>query len=157
MGRSMIGSPNWNGKGDQVDSFRPDSTRHRRQTDLRCHAITGPASSYGDADAKILTGAASMYLRMGDLTRSEETFQKLTQVAPTSSEPWYNLASCRPIAVKTSRPWRRLRKPWSSIRRRSEKPASVNLREHLYQDPGFAHLRQTPEFKAAFPAKLEIS
>jgi hypothetical protein len=32
-------------------------------------------------------------------------------------------------------------------------PKTVNLREHLFQDPNFAPLRQTPEFKAAFGEK----
>jgi hypothetical protein len=34
-----------------------------------------------------------------------------------------------------------------------QNPQMINLRQHLYEDPSFAPLRQTPEFKAAFPAK----
>jgi Tfp pilus assembly protein PilF len=78
----------------------------------------------------------------------------LTQVAPTSSEPWYNLALVQANRGENVQAVASLKKAMEfnpeEIR---QNPQAVNLREHLYQDPGFAHLRQTPEFKAAFPAK----
>jgi len=143
------------GKGDQVGQFFAQIQRaiDAKQTSAAMQLLD-QLLHMGTPDAKILTGAASMYLRMGDLTRSEETFQKLTQVAPTSSEPWYNLALVQANRGENVQAVASLKKAMEfnpeEIR---QNPQAVNLREHLYQDPGFAHLRQTPEFKAAFPAK----
>jgi tetratricopeptide (TPR) repeat protein len=43
-------------------------------------------------DPNTMMGVAAMYLRIGDMAKSEEAFQRLTQMAPDSSGPWYNLA-----------------------------------------------------------------
>jgi tetratricopeptide (TPR) repeat protein len=105
-------------------------------------------------DPNTMMGVAAMYLRIGDMAKSEEAFQRLTQMAPDSSGPWYNLALLQANRGETAQAVASLKKALAlnpgEIR---QNPKMPNLGEYLYQDPGFGRLRQTPEFKAAFPAK----
>jgi tetratricopeptide (TPR) repeat protein len=109
---------------------------------------------YPAADANTMVSVAVAYLRIGDLAKTEEAFQRLIQLAPGSSAPWYNLALVQASRGETVPALASIKKALAlnpaEIR---QDPKSPNLREHLYQDAGFEKLRQTPEFKAAFPDK----
>jgi tetratricopeptide (TPR) repeat protein len=105
-------------------------------------------------DPNIFVNVAAMYLRLGDLAKSEEAFQRLILVAPGSSQAWYNLALVQANRGKTGQAMASLKKSLElNISEIKQNPQMINLHERLFQDPGFAGLRQTPEFKAAFPAK----
>jgi thioredoxin-like negative regulator of GroEL len=109
---------------------------------------------YPAADPNTMMRVADLYLRIGDVAKSEEAIKRLVQMVPASSEPWYNLALVQASRGETAQAVASLKKALDlnpvEIR---QNPQTINLREHLYQDPSFAALRQTPEFKAAFPAK----
>jgi Flp pilus assembly protein TadD len=97
---------------------------------------------------------ADMYLRIGNFARSEEAIKRLAQMAPNSSEPWYNLAVVQAHRGETAEAVASLKKALElNPAEIKQNPQMVNLREHLYQDTSFIMLRQTPEFKAAFPSK----
>jgi tetratricopeptide (TPR) repeat protein len=109
---------------------------------------------YPGADPNTLMNVADLYLRIGDFAKSEEAIKRLTQMAPASSELWYNLAIVQAHRGETAQAVVSLRKALDlNPAEIKQNPHMINLREHLYQDPSFAPLRQTPEFKAAFPAK----
>jgi tetratricopeptide (TPR) repeat protein len=109
---------------------------------------------YPAVDPNTMMGVADMYLRVGNLPKSEEAITRLTQLAPDSSEPWYNLAVVQIHQGKTAQAVASLKKALDlNPAEMKQNPQMVNLREHLYEDPNFAGLRQTPEFKAALPAK----
>jgi tetratricopeptide (TPR) repeat protein len=105
-------------------------------------------------DANNMMQVAAMYLSIGNLPKCEEAFQRLTQMVPGSSGPWYNLALMQANRGETVQAVASLKKALDlnpgEVR---QNPKIPNLREHLYQDPGFGKLRQTPEFKAAFSSK----
>jgi tetratricopeptide (TPR) repeat protein len=109
---------------------------------------------YPQVDSSMMLAVGAMYLRIGDLAKGGEAFQRLTQMTPGSSEAWYNLAVVQANRGETAAAVASLKKAidlnTGEVRQNSK---LINLREHLYQDPGFAGLRQTPEFKAVFPAK----
>jgi tetratricopeptide (TPR) repeat protein len=103
-------------------------------------------------DANTLMEAADLYLRMGDLTKSEDTIRRLTKLAPQASGPWYNLAVVQANRGEITQAIASLQKalPLNAAEMQAN-PKMINFREHLFQDPSFAGLRQTPQFKAAFP------
>jgi tetratricopeptide (TPR) repeat protein len=109
---------------------------------------------YPPADADLMMTVAAMYLRIGDLAKTEEAFQRLTQLAPDSAGPWYNLALVQANRGEPAQAVAALKKAMAlNPAEIKQDPKTPNLREHLYEDPGFARFRQTPEFKAAFPDK----
>jgi len=105
-------------------------------------------------DPNTIMGVADMYLRIGDFAKSEEAIKRLTQMAPGLSEPWYNLAAVQAHRGENAGAVASLKKALelnpAEIKQNSQ---GINLREHLYKDPNFAVLTNTPEFKAAFRAK----
>jgi tetratricopeptide (TPR) repeat protein len=143
------------GKGNQISQYfaQIQSAIDAKQTNAAAQLLD-QLLHFPAVDANILMNAAAMYLRLGDLAKSEDTFQKLAEIVPNSSEPWYNLALVQANRGKTTQALASLKKALelnpAEIR---QNPKAPDLREHLYRDPGFAGLRQTPEFKAAFPAK----
>ena len=109
---------------------------------------------YPAVDPNTMMGVADMYLRIGDFAKSEEAIKRLTQMVPASSEPWYNLALVQAHRGETAQAVASLKQALDlNPGEIKQNPQVINLRQHLYQDPNFAPLRQTPEFKAAFPAK----
>jgi tetratricopeptide (TPR) repeat protein len=105
-------------------------------------------------DPNTLMNVANLYLRLGNLAKSEEAIKRLTQLVPTFSEPWYNLAIVQAHLGETAEAVASLKKVVElNAAELGRNPQMMNLREHLYQDANFAQLRQTPEFKAALPAK----
>jgi tetratricopeptide (TPR) repeat protein len=109
--------------------------------------------NYPMIDANSLMRVASMYLAIGDVVKSEQAIKKLTQMAPTASEPWYNLAAIQADQGETKEAIVSLKKALDlNAAELRENPAMINLRQHLYKNPAFAALRQTPDFKTAFPS-----
>ncbi|MGP8201399.1 MAG: tetratricopeptide repeat protein, partial [Limisphaerales bacterium] len=105
-------------------------------------------------DPATMMGVADMYLRIGDFPKSEEAIKRLTQMAPGLSEPWYNLAAVQAHRGENADAVASLKKALElNPAEIKQNPQVINLREHLYKDPNFAVLTNTPEFKAAFPAK----
>jgi tetratricopeptide (TPR) repeat protein len=105
-------------------------------------------------DANGMMSVAALYMRIGDLAKSEQAFQKLTQLVPGAPEVWYNLALVQAYRGENNQSITALKKAIAlNTEEIKENPKAPNLRENLYQNPGFGQLRQTPEFKAAFPGK----
>jgi tetratricopeptide (TPR) repeat protein len=140
---------------DQVNQFFAQVQRaiEAKQTNIAGQMLDQILHSPA-VDANIMMNVAAMYLRIGDLAKTEEAFQRMTQVAPGSSGAWYNLALVQANRGENARAVVSLKKAFDlnpvEVR---QNPKMPDLRQHLYQDPGFAGLRLTPEFKAAFPAK----
>jgi len=105
-------------------------------------------------DPGTMIDVANVYLRLGDLGKSEEAIKRLVEAVPNSSEPWYNLAVVQAHRGETADAIASLKKVVAlNPGEIKQNPQMINLREHMYEDPNFMILRQTPEFKAAFPAK----
>jgi len=143
------------GGGDQISQFFAQIQRaiEAKQTNV-AEQMLDQLLHYPAADGNILMSVGAAYLRIGDLAKTEEAFQKLAQMTPDSSGPWYNLALVQANRGEAAQAVVSLKKALAlnsgEIR---QNPKIMNLREHLYQDTGFGGLRQTSEFKAAFPAK----
>jgi tetratricopeptide (TPR) repeat protein len=105
-------------------------------------------------DPGTMVTVANFYLRVGDYAKSEEAVKRLTQLVPNASAPWFNLALVQASRGEMTQAVTSLKKSLdlnaAEIR---QNPQMMNMREQLYQNPAFARLRQTSEFKAAFPAK----
>jgi tetratricopeptide (TPR) repeat protein len=105
-------------------------------------------------DPNSMMRIANIYLQSGNFPKSEEAIKKLAQMVPNSSEPWYNLAVIQSHEGKTADAIASLKKVWElNPEEIKQNKQMIDLRAHFYQDPNFAQLRATPEFKAAFPAK----
>ncbi len=110
--------------------------------------------SFAGSDPSTLMAAADAYARMGDMANSEKVVTRLTQALPNNAEPWYNLAAVQSYRGEISQAMISLKKSLDiNAAERGKNPKTVDLREHLFQDPMFAPLRETPEFKAAFGPK----
>ena len=143
------------GKGDQITQYLAQVQRaiDAKQNDAAAQMLD-QLLHFPAIDANSMMRVADMYLRIGDFGKSEDAIKKLTELAPTSSEPWYNLAVVQAHRGETVAAVASLKKALElNPAEVKENPQIVNLREHLFQDPNFATLRQTPEFKAAFPGK----
>jgi tetratricopeptide (TPR) repeat protein len=140
--------------GDQISQYL---TQIQRAIDGKQN---GPAAQMLDQllafptiDPNSLMRVASMYLAIGDITKSEEAIKKLIPMVPTASEPWYNLAAIQANQGDSKSAVISLKKALDlNVAELKANPKMINLREHLYQNPAFAALRQTPDFKAAFPS-----
>jgi tetratricopeptide (TPR) repeat protein len=111
---------------------------------------------YPSADPGIMVNVAAMYLRIGNLPKAEEAFQKLTTLVPNSSEAWYNLALVQANRGEAAAAVDSLKKAlaFNPVERKT-RPEMVDLREHFTKDGSFAWLKQTAEFKAAFPGGIK--
>jgi tetratricopeptide (TPR) repeat protein len=106
------------------------------------------------SDPNALMQATGAYLKLGDLEKSEAALQKLAQVLPSSSESLYNLAVIQTARGKISEAIASLQKSLVvNARELAKNPKAMNLRQHLFEDPPFAGLRQTPQFQSAFGSK----
>jgi tetratricopeptide (TPR) repeat protein len=102
-------------------------------------------------DGATLIRVADLYLKSGNLPKSEEAIVRLTQVAPNSYEAWYNLAVIQGALGKTSDAVQDLQKAATlNDADRAQNPNAPNIRDHIINDPNLAFLRQTAEFKTAF-------
>ncbi len=110
--------------------------------------------NYPQMDPNMMVGVAALYLRIGNLPKAEIAFQKLADMTPGSSEAWYNLALVQANQGKIPQSIASLKKALQiNPEERKQRPEIIDLRQHLKTDAGFNTLRQTPEFKAAFPPK----
>jgi tetratricopeptide (TPR) repeat protein len=142
-------------KGDQAGQFIAqiqhaiDANQPAAAGQMLDQLLHNPA-----ADANMLMTVAGLYLRIGDMVKSEEAIKRLTELTPNSSEAWYNLAVVQAHQGEITQAVASLKKALAlNTEEIRQNPKMVNLREQLYQNPNFAPLRETPEFKAAFPAK----
>jgi tetratricopeptide (TPR) repeat protein len=141
--------------GDQIPQFfaQIQSAIEAKQTNA-ARQMLDQLLHYPAADPNMMVSVATLYLRISDLAKSEEAFQRVAQMVPNVSEPWYNLALVQAYRGETTQAVASLKKAIAlNPGEMKQNPKTLNLRENLYQNPGFAILRQTPEFKAAFPAK----
>ena len=106
------------------------------------------------SDPNALMQATGAYLKLGDLEKSEAALQKLAEVLPSSSEPLYNLAVIQTARGKITEAIASLQKSLAvNAKELTQNPKAMNLRQHLFEDPTLAGLRQTPQFQAAFGSK----
>ena len=120
------------------DLHKPDAVLRTLDALMRQPALT--------SNAALL--AAQHYGAMGDFQRTESALVKLTQLAPDMPEAWYDLASLRAAVGKSQEALAALRHALDlSAQRRAKDPKANDLLAQARQDPGFASLRQTPEFK----------
>jgi tetratricopeptide (TPR) repeat protein len=110
--------------------------------------------NYAGADPATLIAVADGYLRLHNMAKSEQAVVRLTQLEPNSSQPWYNLAIIQSFRGAVPEAVASLKKSLElNAAEIAKDPKMINLREHLFQDPGFTPLRQTPAFQAAFGTK----
>ena len=90
--------------------------------------------------------AAQLYGVMSDFHRTEAALERLTELAPDLPEGWYDLAALRAMLGKPAlSPLRRAFE--LSARRLAADPKAHDLLAKARQDPNFASLQATPEFK----------
>jgi tetratricopeptide (TPR) repeat protein len=143
------------GKGDQIAQYlaQVQSKIDAKQNDAAAQMLD-QLLHFPTIDPNSMMRVADMYLRIGDFGKSEDAIKRLTELTPTASEPWYNLAVVQAHRGETAPAVASLKRALElNPAEIKQNPQMVNLREHLYQDPNFAPLRQTPEFKAVFPGK----
>jgi tetratricopeptide (TPR) repeat protein len=143
------------GRNEQVGQFFTNTQRalEAKQTNVAVQMLD-QLLHFPTVDPNIMLGVAAMYLRVGDSAKGEEAFERLTQMVPASSEAAYNLAIVQASRGESAKAVASLKKALElNPPEMKQNPKALNLRDHLYQDPVMAGLRQTPEFKAAFPAK----
>ncbi len=148
-------SKNGGGANDQLRQFFAQAERalEAKQTNAALQMLD-QLLNYPVPDPGVLVDVANVYLRLGDLARSEQAIKKLTVAVPNSSEPWYNLAIIQAHRGENTDAIASLKKALElNPAELKESPKMMNLREYVYKDPNFARLRQTPEFKAAFTGK----
>jgi hypothetical protein len=142
------------GKTDQLSGYFAQIQRAIDAKDINsAEQMLGQLMNFPTSDPNLVVSVAALYLRIGDLTHSEEAFKKLVAMAPTS-EAYYNLALVEANRGENADAVASLKKSFElNPDERKTHPEMVDLRAHFDKDPGFAGLRQTPEFKAAFPVK----
>ena len=105
-------------------------------------------------DPSTLGNVANEYLRLHNFEKSEQAILRITQLLPDRSDSWYNLATVQAFRGQAAQALASLKKSLDINAGEIVKdPKTPNLRQHLFQDPYFAPLRQTPEFQAAFGTK----
>jgi Flp pilus assembly protein TadD len=105
-------------------------------------------------DPNVLMELANRYLRVGDMVKSEQAVQRLAAAMPNNSEPLYNLAVIQSHRGEIAQAVASLKKCLTlNAAEIAKNPKMFDLRQHLFQDPNFAQLRQTPEFTAAIGTK----
>jgi tetratricopeptide (TPR) repeat protein len=106
--------------------------------------------NFTGSDANTLMSVADAYSRLHAMAKSEQAILRLTQIQPNMSQAWYNLAAIQTSRGEVEQALRSLKKSLDLNAAEIAKDSkSTNLREHLLQDPSFAPLRDTKEFKAA--------
>ena len=92
--------------------------------------------------------AAQQYGALGDFPKTESALEKVTQLAPELPEGWYDLAAIKATAGKSQAALPLLRRALElNAKRLASDPKAHDLLAQLRQDPSFASLRETPEFK----------
>jgi predicted Zn-dependent protease len=105
-------------------------------------------------DASLVMTVANGYLRLHNMAKSEQAVLRLTEIHPDAAQAWYNLAAIQSFRGAVSDAVTSLKKSMDlNAAELAKNPKAINLREHLFQDPSFGPLRQTPAFQAAFGAK----
>jgi tetratricopeptide (TPR) repeat protein len=108
---------------------------------------------FSGANPNMIMSVAGQYLRLGDLAKTEEAFQRLTQMASDTSGSWYDLALVQADRGESAQALASLKKAFAlNSEEVRHNPKMPNIREHFLQEHGFDRLRQTKEFKDAFPA-----
>jgi tetratricopeptide (TPR) repeat protein len=108
----------------------------------------------GGTDAGLVMAVANGYLRLHNMAKSEQAVLRLTQIQPEAAQAWYNLAAIQSFRGAVPEALNTLKKSLDlNAAELAKNPKAINLREHLFQDPSFAPLRQTPAFQAAFGTK----
>jgi len=143
------------GKTDQISQYFGQVQRAiaAKQTNA-AKQMLDQLLHFPTADPGIMVNVATVYLSLGDLPKSEEAFVRLAQMLPNSSEAFYNLGLVQAARGESAQAVASLKKAVAlNPAEMKQNPQIVNLRDRLYQDPSLERLRQTPEFKAVFPAK----
>jgi tetratricopeptide (TPR) repeat protein len=114
-------------------------------------AILDQLLNFPGADADILRNVANFYLGLRNFAKSEQAIMRITQLLPDRSDSWYNLATVQSFRAEVPQALASLKKALDiNAEELLKDPKTPGLRQHLFQDPYFAPLRQTPEFKSAF-------
>jgi len=110
--------------------------------------------NFGGTDANTMLAVADAFLHLHDMVKSEQAITRLTEMLPDHSDSWYYLAAIQTVRGKFPEALASLKKSLDlNVKEVAKNPKTVNLREHMLQDPNLAPLRQTPEFKAAYGGK----
>jgi tetratricopeptide (TPR) repeat protein len=100
------------------------------------------------ADPNILLQSAEQLVALSDYRRLELALDKLTKVAPSSPEAWYDLAALRSILGKTNECLEALRQALSlSAARLARDPKARDLLKQIPADPRFNPVRSWSEFQ----------
>jgi tetratricopeptide (TPR) repeat protein len=100
------------------------------------------------ADPNIILQSAEQLVALADYPRLELALTKLTKVAPSSAEAWYDLAALRSILGKTNECLEALRQALSlSAARLARDPKARDLLQQIPADPRFNAVRPLSEFQ----------
>jgi tetratricopeptide (TPR) repeat protein len=103
------------------------------------------------ADPDTLRTVANFYLTLRDFAKSEQAIRRVAELLPNRSDSWYNLATVEAFRGEVRPSIASLKKCLNvNAADLRKEPRTPDLRKHLFEDPNFAPLRGTPEFKAAF-------
>jgi tetratricopeptide (TPR) repeat protein len=149
-------------KGNQADQVKQMFANIQRAVQAnqpgQARQMLDQLLHFPTVDPQTMMGVAATYLRLGDLEKSEEGFERLVQMVPNESGPWYNLAIVEANRNEDAKAIESVKKAVALNGGEMKKnPKGVNLRDHLNEDTAMARLRQTAAFKAAFPATNPVS
>jgi len=122
-----------------------------RQTDrviaLFDTALTNPKIAPGDVGM-----IAQFYAHLGNLSELEKALKRLTEVAPTEPESWYDLAAVNIAVGKTSEGLENLQTSLDlSARRLKQNPKARDLLVEARKDSRFDTVRNLPAFQKLVP------
>ena len=104
--------------------------------------------SSSNLDAGTAAQLAQQYSAQNNQAKVEAALERLVQLAPGLPEAWYDLAGMKALLRKNSEALGALRRCFAlSNERRKQVPTARDSVADAINDPRFASLRQTPEFK----------
>jgi thioredoxin-like negative regulator of GroEL len=121
--------------------------RALQKSDLENRAMDDLLSS-SNLDAGTAAQLAQQYSAQNNQAKVEAALERLVQLAPGLPEAWYDLAGMKALLRKNSEALGALRRCFAlSNERRKQVPTARDSVADAINDPRFASLRQTPEFK----------
>jgi predicted Zn-dependent protease len=136
------------------DIFKEIDTAIKAKQVDRAAAMLEELLHNAQANGPILTQVAQAYGQMGNVPKAEEAMRRATEVDPTESQSWYNLANVLAFEGRAADSAEALKRAFAT--NEVERVANLqmpDLRRNAMTNPNFSKIRETPEFKAALEAK----
>ncbi len=131
------------------DIFNQVATAMKAGQNERAAALLDQVLRSKQANGPVLNQVAQFYAQMGNVAKVEEAMRRATEVDPSSSESWYNLASVEAFEGRAADAAGSLRRAFATnaIERVAD-PKTKDLRTNVLTNPNFNAIRQSPEFRA---------